>query len=307
MKAEQALPEPRLPSPPKAVLELPQEAPKFKEEAPKVAPGVPKKPPEPKADLPRVEPPKETPKKPPEPKSEVAKEDVPPPPGAMTLPKPTETKPPAAVKPVPPPVSPAEAAAARQAIDRLRDRQGRAAQAQTDAIRKQQQAVAARQAVEQLRERQGQEEQTRAEQQAQQPATEQRLAALRSRFGSGGSGDGTGRGGPGGSGPGGGAGGVGGGLSRIRLQAYQDLVREKVQSAWIVPLPPEEIRKLQAIVLLSVSREGQVTRLQIPQPSGNPLFDESLLRAIKQASPLPPLPEDYQGASLELEMRFSQK
>jgi colicin import membrane protein len=309
VKAEQAIPAPKLPPPPKAVEEPLKEAPKPKVEAPKAAMEAPKKPPEPQTELPKVEPPKEapkvaeTPKKPPEPKVEVPKEEQPPPRGAMTLPK-QEPKQPSAAPPPPLQAPPAAGTEAQQAIERLRERQAREAQAQAEAMRAQQQAVAARQAVEQLRERQAREEQSKAEMQAQQQAAEQRLAALRSRFGSGGIGGGTGSGGPGGNGPGGGTGGLGGGLSRIRLQAYQDLVREKVIDAWILPMPKGEARKLQATALLMVSREGQVARLQILQTSGNPLFDDSLLRAIRQASPLPPLPEDYQGAFLEVEMRF---
>jgi colicin import membrane protein len=245
----------------------------------------------------------EPPKKPLEPKVEVPKEEPPPPKGTMTLPKPPEVKKPSVAQPAPPQPPPA-VSDARQAIERLRERQAQEAQAQAEALRTQQQAVVARQSVEQLRERQAREEQAKIDQQAQQQAVEQRLAALRSRYGSGGTGGGAGSGGPGGSGPGGGVDGLGGGISRVRLQAYQDRVREKVAEAWILPMPREEARKLQATAFLMVSREGQVARLQIIQTSGNPLFDDSLMRAIKQASPLPPLPEDYQGTFLEIEMRF---
>jgi colicin import membrane protein len=275
---------------------------------------VPKEPPQavaeppPKPPAPKVERSKEplkvveVPKKPPEPKAEAPKEEQAPPKGAMSLPKPPEPKKPAVAPPAPSP--PPAAADARQAIERLRERQAREAQAQAEALRSQQQAIVARQSVEQLRQRQEREAQEKMALQAQQQAVEQRLAALRSRYGSGGTGGGTGSGGPGGSGPGGGVGGQGGGISQVRLQAYRDLVREKVTEAWIVPMPREEARKLHATATLRVSREGQVDRLQILQTSGNPLFDDSLVRAIKQASPLPPLPEDYQSTFLEIEMRF---
>lgn len=304
IQAEAELPAPQLPAPPKAEPEPAKEVPlppKVEPEPPRAIVEAPKKPPEPKAELPK-EPPKaiEPPKKPASPKVEVPKEEPVSPKGAMTLPKPAESKP----TPAPPASSPTAVADARQAIERLRERQARETQSQAETARRQQQAVAARHTVEQLRERQTHEEQTRSEIQTQQQAAEQRLAGLRSRYGSGGTGGGTGTGGPGGSGPGGGAGGLGAGLSRIRLQAYQDLVRERVKDAWILPMPREEARKLQATAFLMVSREGQVVRLQLLQTSGNPLFDDSLLRAIRQASPLPPLPEDYQGASLDVEMRF---
>jgi TonB family protein len=222
-------------------------------------------------------------------------------------PEPTEPKKPALEEPKKPVVSPpppqpaaptqaqppATATEARQAVDKLRERQ---AQAQPPAS-----ATEARQAVDKLRERQAQEAKAQAEAaQVQQRAAEERLAALRTRYGSGG----TGGGGTGRGGTGGGAAGSPADLRGIRMQAYQEWVYELIRAAWILPMPQEEARKLQATALLIVSRDGHVTRFQLLKTSGNPMFDESLLRAIKQADPLPPLPEDYQGESLEVELRF---
>jgi TonB family protein len=95
------------------------------------------------------------------------------------------------------------------------------------------------------------------------------------------------------------------GMQRIRLQAYQERVREKIINAWILPMPPEEAHSLQAIALLLVSREGHIEHLAIVQSSGNPLFDASLEHAIRRVAPLPVLPDDYPGERLEVEMRFS--
>jgi colicin import membrane protein len=88
------------------------------------------------------------------------------------------------------------------------------------------------------------------------------------------------------------------------MQAYQERVREKIIDAWILPLPQTAAQQLQATALLTIDREGRVEHFKLLQSSGNPLFDASLGRAIKQASPLPPLPEDYSGQFLEVEMRF---
>jgi TonB family protein len=143
-----------------------------------------------------------------------------------------------------------------------------------------------------LRERQAREEKERERREkAQRRTAEQRIAALREQVTSGeGTEVGTG---------------TATGLQRIRLQAYQERVREKIIDAWILPLPPEEAHNLQAIALLFVSREGQIEHLEIVQPSGNPLFDASLQQAIQRAVPLPALPDDYPGKRLEVEMRFS--
>lgn len=143
-----------------------------------------------------------------------------------------------------------------------------------------------------LRERQArQEEERERREKAQRRTAEQRIAALREQVTSG---EGTEA-----------STGTATGLHRIRLQAYQERVREKIIDAWILPLPPEEAHNLQAIALLFVSREGQIEHLEIVQPSGNPLFDASLQQAIQRAVPLPALPDDYPGKRLEVEMRFS--
>ena len=99
-----------------------------------------------------------------------------------------------------------------------------------------------------------------------------------------------------------GSGGFGtGGLAGIRLRSYQERVREKITTAWTVP---PQSQGLQAVVFLVITRSGQVDQLRLLQHSGNPLFDESLQRAIKQAQPLPALPDDYSGSFLEVELRF---
>jgi len=85
------------------------------------------------------------------------------------------------------------------------------------------------------------------------------------------------------------------------LRNYQDLVQKKVRDAWSVP---PQSKGLQAVVFLTIDRAGHVEQLRFTQRSGNALYDESLQRAIKQAEPLPPLPEDYTGRFLEVDMRF---
>ena len=204
-----------------------------------------------------------------------------PPPEAMTLAH-KETKP-----TTPPPPS-ATAPEVQQRVAQLRHRQAEQERAEQTA----QQRVAA----------------LRAEQ-ANQQAAAQRVAALRAQVRGTGSAGGTADTGSGSALPGSGrgtgtsgSGGIGtGGLSGIRLRSYQTMVQEKVRNAWSVP---PQSQGLQAIVFLTIDRAGRVEQFRFIQRSGNAIFDESLQRAIKHAEPLPPLPEDYAGHSLEAELRF---
>ena len=94
------------------------------------------------------------------------------------------------------------------------------------------------------------------------------------------------------------------GLLQVRLAAYQERLRAEIIDAWVLPLPPEKSRELQATAFFRVTRDGRVEQLSLVQASGNTLFDASLMRAIKRASPLPHLPIDYPADVLEVEMRF---
>jgi TonB family protein len=64
-----------------------------------------------------------------------------------------------------------------------------------------------------------------------------------------------------------------------------------VEHAWIVP-PGFEREQLRTVVAVRLDAGGRVLgEPRIQQRSGNPWFDESVVRAIQKASPLPPPPD----------------
>src|SRR5712691_8446073 len=233
-----------------------------------------------------------------------------PPPEAMTLAQ-KETKP-----TLPPAPLTSTSSEAQQKLAKLRERQVEQETAETKT------ATAVQQKVAQLREQQAQ--QGAAEQrvaslraeQAEKQAAQQRITALRARVGSGDSGEGSssyggvtagtgsGSGAPGG-GRGTGTAGAGstgtGGLSGIRLRSYQAELEAKIKNAWNIP---SRSKGLQAAFFLSINRDGHVEQARLVRGSGNTLFDESLQQAIKQAQPLPPLPEGIPDRTLNITLNF---
>ncbi len=149
----------------------------------------------------------------------------------------------------------------------------------------------ARSAIETLRQRQAKREQEQQQSEAaRQQAASERVAALRDQLQE--------------QEAVGGAAVRAAGVQRVRLMAYQDRVQAQIEAAWILPLSAEQRRDLQATAQFQVTRDGQVMQLKLVKPSGNALFDASLLRAIRRASPLPAFPDDYPIDILEVEMRF---
>src|SRR4029079_5955214 len=64
---------------------------------------------------------------------------------------------------------------------------------------------------------------------------------------------------------------------------------------------------LRVVVHLSIKDNGDISGLKVVQPSGDPSYDESVLRAVKKSSPLPAPPESYRKAFAEAELTFRQR
>lgn len=85
--------------------------------------------------------------------------------------------------------------------------------------------------------------------------------------------------------PGGGGGGAVSGVSP-ELQAYTRQLWEKIYESWVPPVSGGE-HKLPAVVRIKIEKDGRATNVRIEESSQNQYFDESVLRAIRKASPLP--------------------
>jgi len=61
---------------------------------------------------------------------------------------------------------------------------------------------------------------------------------------------------------------------------------------------------LKVVVQFGVKESGDIVGLKIVQPSGDPSYDESVLRAVKKSSPLPAPPESYRKDFADVELTF---
>jgi colicin import membrane protein len=120
-----------------------------------------------------------------------------------------------------------------------------------------------------------------------------------------GTGVGTGTGVGAGTGTGSGTGsGFGSGTGGSILEEYTGVVWAKIKRCWSLPenLPKGKV-DLEAIIVILIEKEGKVQKAYFEKRSGNTLYDQMAMRAIKKADPLPPIPEGF-GESLEIGLRF---
>jgi TonB family protein len=81
-------------------------------------------------------------------------------------------------------------------------------------------------------------------------------------------------------------------------ERYFGLLKAQIQRRYDVSqtIPEQERLHLKAQVILQIGRTGEVLKVQLATSSGNELFDNSVLAAVKKASPFSPPPEHLREA-----------
>ncbi len=84
---------------------------------------------------------------------------------------------------------------------------------------------------------------------------------------------------------------------------YLRQVLQKVEGQWQRQNRPHEPEQ-KPLVFVEIQRDGSIRMPRIEKSSGNSLYDQAALRAVMEASPFPPLPEDWSKPSLRVLFRF---
>jgi len=89
-----------------------------------------------------------------------------------------------------------------------------------------------------------------------------------------------------------------------QMSAYYTMIWSRIKGKWSLPqgILPSEV--LEAVIDVTILRSGAVTEVNFEKRSGNSYFDESAMKAIRRASPLPPLPAWIGGSSIQVGIRF---
>jgi colicin import membrane protein len=84
--------------------------------------------------------------------------------------------------------------------------------------------------------------------------------------------------------------------SNLRFRTYYDRIINRIWSSWVVPGGVTSRTSLITVVGIRIGTGGEIEQFWIEKKSGNEYYDQSLLRAIRKANPLPPLPDDLTEA-----------
>lgn len=102
-----------------------------------------------------------------------------------------------------------------------------------------------------------------------------------------------------------GTGGSGGGIVKaFEFLVYRNQMLRLIRDRWTWVGKRAD---LEVTVRFGIREKGEITGLRIVRASGDPSYDDSVLRAVAKASPLPPPPENYRKEFMDVELTFRPK
>jgi len=97
----------------------------------------------------------------------------------------------------------------------------------------------------------------------------------------------------------------GGSALQSKLDEYYTTIWEKIKKEWALPGDLTKGKaSLETIIIIVIDRDGKIQKSWFEKKSGNALYDQSTMRAIKKADPLPPIPKEFSDNTFEIGIRF---
>jgi TonB family protein len=90
-----------------------------------------------------------------------------------------------------------------------------------------------------------------------------------------------------------------------RLGWYAELIRERIAQNWHTNGLDASSQRAAAIISFTILRDGTVRNPQVVQSSGNPNIDNTALRAVYEANPMPALPPQITDSYISAQFTFN--
>ena len=88
------------------------------------------------------------------------------------------------------------------------------------------------------------------------------------------------------------------------MKQYLAAVYQKIEAHWVLPDLQNWENNLEAILSITIRRDGTITDSYFEKKTENIYFNQFVLKAVKDASPLPPFPDQLREKTLEIGLRF---
>jgi colicin import membrane protein len=88
------------------------------------------------------------------------------------------------------------------------------------------------------------------------------------------------------------------------MKQYLSAVYQKIHDHWVLPDLQNWDNALEAVLIITIRKDGFVTDSFFERKSDKIYFNQFVLKALKEASPLPPFPDQLDKSTLEIGLRF---
>ncbi|MBW1749258.1 MAG: cell envelope integrity protein TolA [Deltaproteobacteria bacterium] len=93
-------------------------------------------------------------------------------------------------------------------------------------------------------------------------------------------------------------------VQSVVIKQYLSSLYDRVHSYWILPEMRTWDRSLEAIVVLTIRKDGSISNMQFERKSRDPFFDQFVMKTLQTAAPMPRFPALMSQASIEVGLRF---
>ena len=100
------------------------------------------------------------------------------------------------------------------------------------------------------------------------------------------------------------SGGTGSGGMNGQTSDYASFVSSRVHSNWSIPPELKPRSNIVTIIEIKIRRDGSLAYAVFEKRSGNNIYDDSAMKAVKKSAPFPPLPAGYPDNIMEIGIRF---
>ncbi len=94
----------------------------------------------------------------------------------------------------------------------------------------------------------------------------------------------------------------------VDFRPYLQNALEDVRLRWLPVIPQvaraPRLKQGTVVIQLAITPDGDIKNLKIEKSSGNRKMDRAAFNSVRNSSPFPPLPSDFDGQSLALRLHF---
>ena len=88
---------------------------------------------------------------------------------------------------------------------------------------------------------------------------------------------------------------------RVNMEPYTQYLHTKIMQNW---KPANLENPKYVVVSFTIAKDGTLLSKRVTKSSGSPTLDTAALKAVENSAPFKPLPEEFNGRSIPVQIKF---